>query len=381
MEAGARNRLSGIELLRFTAAFAVLVAHYNHFYIYGTTPQNFSIEGQPLFGVFRLFYGYGTRAVEVFWCLSGFIFFHKYAEVIGAKRIPFRDFFWLRFSRLYPLHLLTLMAVGVLQWAYRRMYGVYFVVELNNLKHFVLNLFFAQYWGFQDGFSFNSPSWSVSVEVLVYLFFFLVTFCFRGDLFMVLTCLLVCVGADHYLGAEPVVLRCIFYFYLGGLSCVLLRDFIRRLGPSRSRILLAPGLALLACAAYEFAVSGDVDWLLNLGTPVLLAVLAILSGLVAVRVAVALDALGNLTYASYMTHFPLQLCVMLLVGALHAGPSFAYSPWFLAAYLAGVIGISHLVFTCVEMPLQRMIRARALPRGRDPNGTGARAGDHSTGRI
>ena len=43
---------------------------------------------------------------------------------------------------------------------------------LNDLKHFLLNLAFASYWGFQDGQSFNGPSWSISAEILVYVLFF-----------------------------------------------------------------------------------------------------------------------------------------------------------------------------------------------------------------
>ena len=362
MDVGPANKLSGIELLRFIAAFAVLVAHYNHFFIYGYTPKDFTVVGQPLFGEFRLFYVYGTRAVEVFWCLSGFIYFHKYADVIGAKKITFSAINWQPYSRLYPLQLITLALVGLLQWAYLRMNGTFFVVELNDAKHFVLNLVFAQYWGFQDGFSFNAPSWSVSLEVLVYLFFFVATFCVKGDLFTILACLGVCLGTDHYVGSEPVVLRCIFYFYLGGLSCVALRDALRRLGSARETLMIIPGSLLVLWATYEFARSGDIDWVLNLWVPAALAVLALLSRFVAARFARVFDALGNLTYASYMTHFPIQICVMLAVGWLGLNHGFVHSPCFFVAYLAGVLGVSHVVYSRIEMPLQRLIRSRALGR-------------------
>jgi peptidoglycan/LPS O-acetylase OafA/YrhL len=354
------NRLSGIELLRFMAAFTVLVAHYQHFYFYGYEQEHFTVEGQPLYGVLWLFYRYGTRAVEVFWCLSGFIFFYKYADVIGAKRMPIRRFFWLRFSRLYPLHLITLLAIGPLQWAYYQSHGSFYVVEFNDLRHFVLNLLFAQYWGFQDGFSFNGPSWSVSVEVLVYLFFFVATFLFKADLVTVLVCLAACVATDHYLGAEPVILRCIFYFYLGGLSCLAHRAVSGRMKVAAGKAMVAAGVALLAWAAYELLVTGDIDWILNLWVPVALAILAIASGSVGSRIANVFDALGNLTYASYMIHFPLQLVVMLLVGILGIGHGFAGSPYFLIAYLLVVFGISHAVYKRIEMPLQGAIRSRML---------------------
>jgi peptidoglycan/LPS O-acetylase OafA/YrhL len=298
--------------------------------------------------------------VEVFWCLSGFIFFFKYADVIGARKMPARSFFWLRFSRLYPLHLITLLVIAPLQWAYFQFHGSFYVVEFNDLRHFVLNLLFAQYWGLQDGFSFNGPSWSVSVEVLVYLFFFVATFFLKADLFMVLACLVACIVADHYIGTEPVVLRCIFFFYLGGLSCIAYRAAATRMKTPAGKAMLITGAALLTWAAYEFLVTGNIDWILDLWVPVALAVLAIVSGSVSSRVAGCLDALGNLTYASYMIHFPIQLLVMLLVGILGIGHGFVDSPLFLIAFLLVVFGASHFVYKRVELPLQGEIRSRIL---------------------
>jgi peptidoglycan/LPS O-acetylase OafA/YrhL len=78
------------------------------------------------------------------------------------------------------------------------------------------------------------------------------------------------------------------------------------------------------------------------------------------RVAGCLDALGNLTYASYMIHFPIQLLVMLLVGILGIGHGFVDSPLFLIAFLLVVFGASHFVYKRVELPLQGEIRSRIL---------------------
>lgn len=54
--------------------------------------------------------------------------------------------------------------------------GSYFVYPNNDIKHFLLNLFFASSWSFESGHSFNGPIWSVSVEVLLHALFF---FCSR----------------------------------------------------------------------------------------------------------------------------------------------------------------------------------------------------------
>ncbi|HVW20907.1 MAG TPA: acyltransferase [Opitutaceae bacterium] len=356
-----REKLSSLELIRFGAAFTVLIAHYFHFYMRGYGYEGYAFEHQPLFGLLEPFYRYGTRAVEVFWILSGFIFFHQYAEVIQERSVSGGKFFWLRFSRLYPLHFVTLIAVALLQWAYRAKYGVFFIVELNDLRHFVLNLLFASYWGFQHGFSFNTPAWSVSVEVLVYFLFFVVTRRLGASLVTVLLCLGASAGLNFYLGSEPVINRCAFYFYAGGLSWLAYRQFAVRPWPWRAGATMA-GLVLVATCARHFSATHDVDFALNFEVPAVIFLFALHSRLLGRRISAAADALGNLTYASYLIHFPLQIAFMLAAGMLGLNSGFANSPAFLAGYLIGVFGLSHFVYSRFELPVQNALRARLTAR-------------------
>ncbi|MFK4980032.1 hypothetical protein ACI39V_28120, partial [Klebsiella pneumoniae] len=53
-------------------------------------------------------------------------------------------------------------------------HGTGFIYHQQNLKHFLLSLAMAHYWGFQDNQSFNGPSWSLSTEMLAYAAFWLV---------------------------------------------------------------------------------------------------------------------------------------------------------------------------------------------------------------
>lgn len=74
--------LLGLELLRFACAISVLLWHYNHFYVVGAAHQGFSVTAQPLYGLLKPFYEAGWLGVQVFWALSGFIFFWKYAQPV-----------------------------------------------------------------------------------------------------------------------------------------------------------------------------------------------------------------------------------------------------------------------------------------------------------
>ena len=69
------NKLLGLELIRFISAFAILIWHYQHFSFVADKPENFNREQQPYYYILILFYNYGGAGVQIFWSLSGFIFF------------------------------------------------------------------------------------------------------------------------------------------------------------------------------------------------------------------------------------------------------------------------------------------------------------------
>jgi peptidoglycan/LPS O-acetylase OafA/YrhL len=106
------SKLLGLELLRLASAMAVLVYHYNHF---PKIPAAVAIARNniPFYEWLWPLYDYGQFGVQFFWGISGYIFFWKYGEAIHARAISAKHFFWLRFSRLYPLHLATLLPDGL----------------------------------------------------------------------------------------------------------------------------------------------------------------------------------------------------------------------------------------------------------------------------
>ena len=104
--------------------------------------------------------------VELFFVLSGFILFGLYERRVAAATVSARDFAVLRLSRLYPLHLATLLVL-LLQTSPP------FVYPDNDTIHLVRQLFMVSAWSADRPFtSFNGPVWSVSVELLLYIAFF-----------------------------------------------------------------------------------------------------------------------------------------------------------------------------------------------------------------
>jgi peptidoglycan/LPS O-acetylase OafA/YrhL len=214
-DSAGEDRLLGVELLRFACALAVLVWHYQHLGFVGLhLPAGFVPEQQPFFALLRPLYRHGFHGVEVFWCISGFIFFWKYGGAIARRTVGGYRFFVLRFSRLYPLHFATLLFMAVMQQIYLRHNHSYFVYGANDLPRFVLQLFIASNWLTWEE-SFNGPIWSISVEILVYgLFFLTLRYLSPSALTCAVMATLGAAVALLWLPALP-LFWCVMYFYVG----------------------------------------------------------------------------------------------------------------------------------------------------------------------
>jgi peptidoglycan/LPS O-acetylase OafA/YrhL len=355
------HALLGLEVLRFVCAISVLMWHYNHFYVVGHDHQGFVMTAQPLYALFKPFYEAGWLGVQLFWALSGFIFFWKYAQPVQAGQVSGWRFAALRFSRLYPLHLITLLLVAALAAWYRHTHGVDYVYQFNDAAHFVMQLFLASDWAGRSEWSFNGPIWSVSIEVLVYGLFF--GLCRLG-----LTRWWQVLGLIGLAGAvyaskrtdHPIVL-CVFFFYLGALTH-LGHEALGRLNANTQRTLVAAAVVLLAAGTAVTAM-GKLRPMFYTALLAPLAILLLLRWVQpkSARVAGVIATLGNTTYASYLLHFPLQLLVANLSGG-HPERLPLGSPLWLMGYLGLSFGLAVLVYRHIEVPAQAALRARLLKR-------------------
>ena len=82
-----KDRIVGIELLRFLSSFSILVWHFQHFSL-----VPFEKNSQPFYSFLNIFYEHGSVGVKVFWCISGVVFFYIYLEKILNNKISFINF-------------------------------------------------------------------------------------------------------------------------------------------------------------------------------------------------------------------------------------------------------------------------------------------------
>jgi peptidoglycan/LPS O-acetylase OafA/YrhL len=357
-----QNKLLGLEVVRFICALAVLFWHYQHFAYLADKPIEFMKEAQPFYSSFTTFYQYGFYGVQIFWCLSGFIFFWKYRLSLSEKKVGAKKFFILRFSRLYPLHVVTLIFVGLAQYLYFLQNGVFFVCQNNDVWHFVLHLLLASGWGLQAGDSFNGPIWSISLEVLIYLLFYLTLRYLGKSSIVTLMILCGCVTAKYF-GLNWAVIDCVLFFYVGGLSATLVKisdDLKIRLivrSCALMLVFLLPGLIYLLNLyereffAFEFSL---------IYTPILLFAT---SGSVSINPSLRkfFEALGNMTYSSYLLHFPIQISIVLVFKSLKMAVPWSVE-WFFLIYLALTFGASYLTYRFFEIPVQTYLRQHLIAK-------------------
>jgi peptidoglycan/LPS O-acetylase OafA/YrhL len=352
----AEDKLLGIEALRFLSALAVLVWHYQHLAFFGTAAAPwFEPVRQPFYALLEPFYRYGFYGVEVFWCISGFIFFWKYAAPLSRSTLSGGRFFVLRFSRLYPLHFVTLLLVAALQLLYFSRVGQYFIYPNNDWPHFIRQLFIASNWWSREE-SFNGPIWSVSEEVLVYAVFYFAMRYGRGPVricAVLATIGLIVVGTKT--STHP-FFYCLMCYFIGCLAAVV----YARLGDAgeRARAVAGAVIGAFVVMVVAFAAARGIRPM-----PIVLMLSPSLTLLCAMfvrggpRSSQLLNMFGSMTYSSYLLHIPLQLITMLVMSML--GLSFPfYSPWAFLGYLGVVLVISYGCYVKFEMPAQALLRRR-----------------------
>lgn len=373
------RRLHSLDVLRGAAALSVVLWHWQHFF----APLNplgapFATERQPLFGLLSFFYRHGASAVQLFFCLSGFIFFWLYAEAVASRQMPFGRFAMLRLSRLYPLHFATLLLVAAGQGVYWRLAGHYFVYQANDAWHFVLNVLFVSAWGLETGYSFNAPIWSVSVEIFLYGVFF--AFCRQWGRRPAALAGAVVLGWLVQKVNGPIGLGAI-YFFLGALGHAAYERVVR--GGDAWRLTAWLPAVTLGCWAGALLAADRANGaaaLAFLGPDIFSVATAALFPLSVLSLALLetrrgtlgqrWSMIGELSYSSYLLHFPLQLAAAALAARLAVSPDIFYSPAVMLTFFATLIALSLASYRWFETPLRRRLRRLYVARGSRPGTIG-----------
>ncbi|WP_349628876.1 acyltransferase [Bradyrhizobium sp. AUGA SZCCT0177] len=114
--------------------------------------------------------------VDLFFVLSGIVISMSYVRG-GFGTFEFREYIVRRLARIYPLHIVTLLAFLSFRMMKLGLVGtglIHFAppeMAVNNGYSFFLNVLLLHAIGFVDYLSWNGPSWSISAEFYTYLVF------------------------------------------------------------------------------------------------------------------------------------------------------------------------------------------------------------------
>ncbi|AXX22154.1 acyltransferase family protein [Serratia marcescens] len=346
------NKIHSLDVLRGLAALAVVFWHWQHFFYVGDSAKDVVFENQPFYNSLTILYKHGDAAVELFFCISGFIFYWLYSDLISKKEIKVKEFITNRFSRLYPLYFITFIVVLALQFLYKEHHGSYFVYQQNDLYHATLNILMIPAWGFEHGWSFNAPVWSVSIEMMLYCIFFIAcSFKNRG---LYLIPIFIFIGQAILLMNYKIGIG-VFSFFCGGATYILACTLIRKLG-SKS-IFIALGYLFIV---WFFIIKFDISNTLivtGFGFSSLILFLTTSSIIPSLNAFLSrFNWIGDMSYSSYLIHFPLQITFVLCANALGYGNDIFYTPMSITIFMAILIPLSLLTHKYFEVKAQGYIR-------------------------
>lgn len=151
-------RFEELEAYRGVAALLIVIFHAYQFSREATHVQQYVYEGTPL----HLFFSNLDAGVAWFFVLSGFLIFLPFARASAGQGRPQSapGFLIRRAIRIVPLYYMAILTV----WALRYQGGLDYWIDL--LEH----LTFTQVFDTEHIFYTIGPAWSLSVEVLFYIF-------------------------------------------------------------------------------------------------------------------------------------------------------------------------------------------------------------------
>lgn len=361
MQKNEKFRFGSLDCLR--GVFASMVV-FHHMVDYTTSPV-----------IHNNFFHYSNLFVDFFFVLSGFVISYSYKQLNSWDEL--KNFCRKRFFRLYPLHFLLLLVFVVFEVAkYFASSRISFnggVFQENNFGSFLVSalLLNSVKWPFIHSLSWNYPSWSISAEMISYLFYSLVLLgwsrsrnpILRNGIFLVTV--LIGFGTLYFLQGNFNLIFTYDYGYLRGLigfsSGVLCFRAFERLY-SRMKLVSSLIFTLLECILLLLTFLLIWNWELLKTDGYIYEILFFISILVFAfergAVSKALKRipffinLGKYSYSIYMTHAIIGILFNVLFIRILKLPDTAYAYLFLLNFLI-VYFVSRWTYHHIELYFQK----------------------------
>jgi len=252
----------------------------------------------------------GYLMVQLFFVLSGFVIFNAYGNNIKSTR-DLLKFQFLRFGRLYPVHILFVLVFLLIEIAkYIAQTNIGTVIpnsqpfRENNFTALIQHIFLVQAIGLTGNHNtFNVPSWSISVEFYTYLIFGCVVLLAgkgsRHFIFLVIAIASVVLLASAATFGFEDILNGLGGFFIGCLTAASVKNTTLKVSRGASLILFFAIIAFL-----QFKTSKTYDVAIYFLTAGLIgAVVLQKNGLLNSVLRLGIFTwLGAISYSLYMSH-------------------------------------------------------------------------------
>ncbi|MEG3123309.1 acyltransferase family protein [Sphingomonas sp. GB1N7] len=327
----------------------------------------------------------GYLMVDLFFILSGFILTYVHRAKNSVDYVDYQNFMITRFIRIYPLHIfclsyLLIVAGGADLILFATGYKTVFLDwSIFSLKLLLAQITLINGWFFTRS-GWNTPTWSISVEILSYaifpfLAFFLTKRRIATTVILLFSALFYVIISFYFENLDFIgriaVLRCFAGFGLGMIIC-----HKRMLIDNISGKILSIFQLLILCGIFLAMKKNINDGMI---IPLLCGLVlftscdrGLLSDIISGKI---FQFLGKISYSIYLNH----VCLLLIVQPIWSrmivaiNRSFYFdSLWLYPIFFGLVIAISTVTYRYVELPLgrylnglQRSRRLRQLPLVQD----------------
>ncbi len=369
------HRFNTLDGLRGVAAIAVIFFHFT---------QHTTL---------RLFSGAGL-AVDLFFCLSGFVIAHSYQQRL-VSGMSFNDFFLKRLVRLYPMFMIGL-TLGALALFKKTASSQTNLTLHQTLSSIALNAFYIPYLNnfyVQIGkdridsslFPGNDPAWSLFFELLVNIVFAFVVirtgrrknplpWVLLGGITLIAYVLLsgfVAPGwsATNIIGGLP---RTVYGFFVG----VYIYFLFDRINARCPRI---PPIYLMLACGFIFLLPTRFSEPMWLYAALIFVPVVVTLGTVSDpkpgMTHRLFDYLGWLSYPIYCIHFPIYSIFTSLTHDADA------RLWGACLCAAVTIVMAHLSAKFIDEPVREMLSRRLFKPGISPSPSTAAVGQATTAQL
>ena len=345
--------------IRLVAATWVVLFHFQDV-VYHLLPV--SLRGREIIDS-------GYLGVEVFFVLSGFILSHTWSERLRSGDAGvLRRFYSGRFARMYPLHLVSLVGVGLLALGAHVLGRSLSSEAVYTPVSFIENLALLQMISPED--SWNPPAWSLSAEAAAYLVLpvlVIVIARLRSGLALAVATVgavgiatVATIAVTRGASFEPTSIGAVWVriateFLAGCLlwSCWQRFEVLRT---SSTVLALVGGVGVLAVVVGIDGV-GPSDFLVVPFVAALVVGCAQVSGPVASALGTRVwDYGGRISFGLYIAHLPVLMVMSnVLPWESHEHDSIVVRTAIVVAYLGTALLAAMILYRVVEEPARRRI--------------------------